>query len=371
MLLYFCFVSMIYKVALSLIKGLSVNLIEEIEKNYSNDQEVFNALKLLVKNPRNTKSERIKSQLKNDAILNLAEKIANNCLVNRIKIVAQKSHYYPKLLKECPDKPYLLYQKGNINPNDQELIAIVGTRSCTSYGLKNCEEIISQLKNYEIAIVSGLAYGIDIKAHSCANKNQVVNYGVLGSGIMNIYPKKHQNHAEEIMQNGMLITEFPPNTPPLGFHFPKRNRIIAGMAKSTIVIESAAKGGAIITGEIANSYNRDVFAIPGDIHKPYSKGCNHLIFKQKAHLLKSPTDLIEFLELTKTSEKRTMKQKPKINLTKNQSIIYNIIGEHEKINFNALQKTSNIKTTELMVLLLEMEIGNIIKELPGKIYRLL
>ena len=134
-------------------------------------------------------------------------------------------------------------------------------------------------------------------------------------------------------------------------------------------ITSAAKGGAIITGEIANSYNRDVFAIPGDIHKIYSKGCNHLIFKQKAHLLKSSTDLIEFLELTKTSEKKGIK--PKINLTKNQAIVYNILCENEKINFNALQKTSNMKTTELMVLLLEMEIGNIIKELPGKIYRLL
>lgn len=371
MLLNFCFACMIYKIALSLIKGLSVNLIEEIEKNYSNDQEVFNDLKLLVKNPRNTKSERINSQLKNDAILSLAEKIAKNCLANKIKIVTQKSPYYPKLLKECPDKPYLLYQKGNINPNEQELIAIVGTRSCSTYGLRNCEEIISQLKNYKIALVSGLAYGIDIKAHLCANENQIVNYGVLGSGIMNIYPKKHENHAKEIMQNGMLISEFPPNTPPLRYHFPKRNRIIAGMAKSTIVIESAEKGGAIITGEIANSYNRDVFAIPGDINKPYSKGCNHLIFKQKAHLLKSPADLIGFLELTKTSEKRTIKHKPKINLTKNQYIIHNIIGENEKINFNSLQKISNMKTTELMVVLLEMEIGNIIKELPGKIYRLL
>ena len=212
---------MIYKIALSLIKGLSINLIEEIEKNYSNEKEVFYALKSLVKTPRNTKSERIKSQLKNDEILHLAETITKTCFTNEIEPVTQKSSFHPNLLKECPDRPYLLYLKGNINPNDQELISIVGTRNCTTYGLRNCEEIISTLKNYKIAIVSGLAYGIDIKAHLCAKENHVVNYGVLGSGIMNIYPKKHLGNAIEITQNGMLISEFPTKYPSIGVSLPK------------------------------------------------------------------------------------------------------------------------------------------------------
>lgn len=355
-----------YSVALSQIKHLSFKLINEITIGSNSYEETYFKLKHFVNNSNSKTAEKIKKQINNNEPLIKADKILSDCNKYNIKIVNEKSNYYPKLLKECIDKPIVIYMKGEINPNEQELISVVGTRNCTFYGLENCYNIISEINNYKIGIVSGLAYGIDIKSHKEANKLNIPNYAILGSGINNIYPKAHEKYAKEIMKNGMIISEYPPFTVPNQYNFPKRNRIIAGMTKSTIVIESSLKGGAMITAKLANDYNRDVFAIPGAINQTQSQGCNQLIFNHQAQLITHPRDFLEILGVQKLDLKKN-----KINQNKSHHNLYDFISRNPNSSFNKIQSQIDIPTSELNAILMRMEIEELILQLPGKIYTIL
>ena len=355
-----------YSVALSQIKHLSFRLINEITIGSKSYEETYFKLKHFVNNSNTKTAEKIKKQINSNEPLIKADKILSDCNKYDIKIVNEKSNYYPKLLKECIDKPIVIYMKGEINPNERELISVVGTRNCTFYGLENCYNIISEMSNYKIGVVSGLAYGIDIKAHIEANKLNIPNYAVLGSGINNIYPKAHEKYAKEIMKNGMIISEYPPFTIPNQYNFPKRNRIIAGMTKSTIVIESSLKGGAMITAKLANDYNRDVFAIPGAINQTQSKGCNWLIFNHQAQLITHPKDFLGILGVQKLDLKKN-----KINQNKSHHNLYDFISRNPNSSFNKIQSQIDIPTSELNAILMRMEIEELILQLPGKIYTIL
>ena len=237
---------------------------------------------------------------------------------------------YPDRLKHCVDGPVLLFSSGNIHLKNRKIISIVGTRQITSYGMDFCKNLIADLAPLNPVIVSGFAYGVDIVAHQAALENQLQTIGVLAHGLNQIYPKVHKKYVSKIVENGGFLTEFWSTSNPERENFIRRNRIVAGIAEATIVIESADKGGSLITANIANDYNRDVFAVPGRTSDKYSQGCNNLIKTQKAQLLTGAADLIYHLNWDlETKTKPIQKQlfvtldndEQKVSLSNNNSVV--------------------------------------------------
>ncbi|HXD91600.1 MAG TPA: DNA-processing protein DprA, partial [Bacteroidia bacterium] len=215
---------------------------------------------------------------------------------------------YPNKLKHCNDAPTLLFYKGNADLNKEKIIAVIGTRNATDYGKQLTEKLIADLSAENILVVSGLAYGIDVYAHKAALANNLDTVGVLGHGLDKLYPSLHTNIASKMVNQGGLLTEFMSQTTPGRENFPKRNRIVAGMCDAVIVVESKITGGALITAEIAHTYNRDVFAFPGNAETEFSAGCNMLIKRNKASLIENAADLLYAMGWEQTENK-----KPKSN----------------------------------------------------------
>ena len=360
---------MIYTILFSLIKGVSINIKKKLIDESINAESAFLKLRDDLKKINTVSSNKILNQINSISLLNDAEKIIKNCNDNNIKLVSYKDIGYPKNLFHCIDAPIVLYCKGKMEPNKYNLISIVGTRNCSDYGLDQCKELINFLKPYNIAIVSGLAYGIDVFAHNRANSLGIANYAVLGSGINNIYPKTHLKESEIISNNGMLISEFLPNTGPRSYNFPKRNRIIAGMSKCTIVVESPKKGGAMITARLANDYNREVFAITGNNNQTKSFGANWLIENHQATILNSPEQIIKLLGLTK-KENNSKQSINNSKLKEDEKVVYNIIAIEIKISFNEIQLKSNFSTPKLTVILTNLEINQYVEAIIGNFYKL-
>lgn len=279
---------------------------------------------------------------------------------------------YPKKLKKCEDAPILLYYKGNAPLNQQRNVSIVGTRNATNYGKKICEDLILQLKESNIQIISGLAYGIDIHSHKQALKNDISTVAVLGHGLDQIYPSAHREIALRMLDNGGLLTEFPSGTNPERAHFPMRNRIIAGLSDVTVVIEAAKKGGALITAEIANSYNRDVCTFPGGIDQEYSAGCNYLIKTNRAHLIRNADDLCYLMnwEISNSNKNTTQLNLLPNELSKDETKIYLYIKENKQASIDDIGLYCDWPQSKLAIILLEMEMKGILRSLPGKTYRL-
>lgn len=274
---------------------------------------------------------------------------------------------YPENLKHCIDGPILFFKQGNMNLKSTKLISIVGTRNMTSYGRDFCKELILSIKDYQPIIVSGFAYGVDICAHKEALSHGLSTLAVLGSGLGRIYPKVHQQYKSEIQKQGGFITEFWHQEQPLRENFLKRNRIIAGISQATVVIESAEKGGSLVTANIANSYNRDVFAVPGRIQDQFSKGCNHLIKSNQALMLTHPEDLIRFLNWDMPFESPKPVQKQLfIELTPEEQKVYDHLQESGKQLLDSLSLDVKIPIHKLSSILLEMELKGVLRPLPGK-----
>ncbi len=275
---------------------------------------------------------------------------------------------YPQNLKHCIDAPILFFKDGNINLNNQKIISIVGTRNITLYGRDFCNQLIEDLKDYNPIIVSGFAYGVDICAHKAAIKNNLQTIGVLAHGFETIYPKTHKKHISEVHKNGGFITEFWHDEQPLRENFLKRNRIVAGLSKATIIIESAKKGGSLVTADIANSYNRDVFALSGRSNDIYSTGCNNLIKNNQAHLLSSAEDIVKMLnwDLLKTS---TPKQKELfVSLTDVEQKVYDYLQLNGKQLLDVIALNCDIPVYKLSSVLIQMELKGVVKPLPGKLF---
>ncbi|MDB9990509.1 DNA-processing protein DprA [Flavobacteriales bacterium] len=360
---------MLETVIFSLIKGLPFSIKKKlIEENMCPKKALAN-LKTSLIGVNSKTGFKILNQINSNSILAKAEKIVQDCIENDIKIIPYWNGFYPKDLIHCIDAPFLIYMKGEKNPNNQNLISIVGTRNCTDYGLKEVKKILKYLKPYPIGIVSGLAYGIDICTHRTANEFDIVNYAVLGSGINNIYPKKHLKESEKIMENGMLISEYTPNEGPRTYHFPRRNRIIAGVSKCTIVIESKKTGGAMITGRLANDYSRDVFAVPGNNHQEYSSGSNLLIQRHQATILNHPEQIIEALNIKRVENKTTLIHNKK-NLSKEEELVLSIISKNNEMSINEIQIKSSLKTSFLNFVLTNLEIKQYIQPNLGNFYKI-
>jgi len=298
-----------------------------------------------------------------------AEKELTYIQKNKIETYYFSDKNYPDKLKHCIDSPILLFKDGNFNLTNQPIISIVGTRKITSYGRDFCEKLIADLAEYNPIIVSGFAYGVDISAHRAALKNKLQTIGVLAHGFEEIYPKSHKKYVSEINVNGGFLTDFWHNDELIRENFLKRNRIVAGISEATIIIESAEKGGSLVTADIANSYSRDVFAVPGRSTDNYSKGCNDLIKRNKAAILTSAKDLVEMLnwDIDSKNEKSVQKQLF-VELNETEQLIYNFLFENGKEVLDTISLNCKLPIYQTTTILFNLEMKGVVKPLPGKLF---
>ncbi len=291
---------------------------------------------------------------------------------HKIKTTFYLDKDYPELLKHCNDSPLMIYSRGIYDFANKKVISIVGTRDATHKGKENCENLIKDLKEagHNPVIVSGLAYGIDICAHKAALKNGLQTVAVLGHGLQRIYPANHKNTAKEIINQGAVVTEFLSDSKFERQNFLQRNRIIAGMSVATIVVESAAKGGSLITAELANSYNREVFAFPGRVNDKYSAGCNKLIKQHKGYLIESYKDIEYILGWEKGKTPEVKQNVLFVELSDEEKNIVDVLRNTQNSTIDLICNKSKYTMGKVSSVLLDLEFKDIVKCLPGKVYEL-
>ena len=305
--------------------------------------------------------------LKDKSVFKLAESELKFIQDNAIQLWHYQDENYPNRLKQCIDAPVLLFASGSMNLNQKKIISIVGTREITSQGTEFCRKLIEDLAPLNPTIVSGFAYGVDITAHKAAMDNNLQTIGVIAHGLNQVYPKVHKKYVAKMEENGGFLTEFWSTSNPEKENFVKRNRIVAGMSEATIVIESAEKGGSLITANLANDYNRDVFAVPGRTTDKFSQGCNNLIKTQRANLLTSAADLIYILnwELHQKEEK-VIQKKLFISLDDDEQKIYDYLQPKGKQELDTIALECGFPVFRISSILVNMELKGIIRPLPGK-----
>ena len=278
---------------------------------------------------------------------------------------------YPDRLKQCEDHPVMIYYKGTADLNHARPIAVVGTRRVTEYGKIECKKIIDGIAPFEPLIVSGLAYGVDTCAHKLSLETGLLTIGVLGHGLDRIYPSQNKQMAGRMLNQGGLITEFISETKPDAENFPRRNRIIAGLCDAVVVIEAGLKGGALITADIANSYNRDVFALPGRVTDPFSEGCHFLIKTNRAALIENAADLVFAMGWEVNTNMKTPQLRLFNDLTFDEEKMVNILKEKGDSSIDSMERDSGMASGNVASVLLNLEFKGVIKLLPGKVYRLI
>ncbi|REE83566.1 DNA processing protein [Lutibacter oceani] len=298
-----------------------------------------------------------------------AEKELEYIQKNNITTFYFEAENYPEKLKHCIDAPILIFKEGNFDLSNRPIISIVGTRKITSYGRYFCEKLISDIKQYNPIIVSGFAYGVDICAHKAALKNKLTTIGVLAHGFEEMYPKSHKKYVSEINKNGGFFTDFWHNDSLIRENFLKRNRIVAGISEATIIIESAEKGGSLVTADIANSYSRDVFAVPGRSSDNLSKGCNDLIKRNKAAILTSANDLIEMLNWDIETKKEHIIQKQLfVELDETEQLVYDFLVDEGKELLDIISLNCELPIYKTTTILFNLEMKGVVKPLPGKLF---
>ncbi len=301
--------------------------------------------------------------------LDAAEKELRYIQENGIKYCYFLEDSYPSRLRHCIDSPILLFQSGTIDLQNKKIISVVGTRNITSYGQAFCETFIEEIAPLDPVIVSGFAYGVDITVQRAAMEQGLQTIGCLAHGLNQIYPKVHKKYVSEIEKNGGFFTEFWSTSNPERENFLKRNRIIAGLSEATIVVESAEKGGSLVTADIAHGYHRDVFAVPGRATDKYSLGCNNLIKQQKGQLLTSAADLIYLLGWQLDEKKKTPVQKQLfVELDDTEQSIYSYLQLNGKQVLDTVALDCNLPIFKVSAMLLNMEMKGVIRPLPGKLF---
>lgn len=277
---------------------------------------------------------------------------------------------YPERLQHCIDAPVLLFQSGEVKLPQKRIISIVGTRNMTSYGKHFVENLIEELTPLQPTIISGFAYGVDIMAHQLAMANNLQTVAVLAHGLNQIYPKSHKKYIAEMEKNGGFLTEFWSTSSPDKENFVKRNRIVAGISEATLVVESAEKGGSLITARLANDYNREVFAVPGRITDKYSVGCNNLIKTQQAQAITSAADIVYLLnwQLQSSAKEKGIQKQLFVELNSEEQKIYSLLTEKGKELLDGIARQCNMPVFKVSSILLNMELKGIIRPLPGKYF---
>jgi len=307
--------------------------------------------------------------LQNQNIYKLAENELKFIEANGINPLFYQDAEYPERLKHCVDGPVLLFGSGNINFAGRKTLSIVGTRQMTAYGGDFCRKLLEDLVPLNPVIVSGFAYGVDIHAHLVAMDLGLQTIGVVAHGLNQVYPKPHKKYVARMEQNGGFLTEFWSTSNPDRENFVKRNRIVAGISEATIIIESAEKGGSLITANVANDYNRDVFALPGRITDKYSMGCNDLIKTQRANLLTGAADLIYMLNWELEEKKLPPVQKQLfVTLEPDEQKVYDYLQKNGKELLDIIALNCDMPVFRLSSMLLTMELKGVIRPLPGKLF---
>ena len=308
------------------------------------------------------------NSLKNKTVFEKAEKELKYIKDNNINVLYFQDENYPDKLKHCIDGPVLMFSTGNLNLNKQRIISIVGTRQITSYGTEFTKKLIEDLAPLDPIIVSGFAYGVDIVAHQAAMDHDLQTVGVVAHGMNQIYPKVHKKYVAKMEKNGGFLTEFWSDSEPLRENFIRRNRIVAGMSEATIVIESADRGGSLITATMAGDYNRDVFAVPGRSTDKFSQGCNNLIKTQKANLLTSAADLVYCLNWDIQKDIKPIQKQLFVSLEPDEQLIYDFLIKNGKEVLDIIALECNLPVYKISVVLFNMELKGVVRPLPGKLF---
>ena len=313
-----------------------------------------------------------------DSLREWAEQELEYDRLHNIEPICMNDERYPQRLKECPDAPILLYYLGNADLNNRHIINIIGTRHCTTYGQDIIHSFVRELKALcpDVLILSGLAYGVDIHAHRAALENGFETVGVLAHGLDDIYPRGHRDTALKMVKQGGLLTEYTTHTQPVARNFVQRNRIVAGCADATILVESAAKGGGLITCSIARSYGREVFAFPGAVHSDYSEGCNNLIRDNGAALITSATDFVKAMGWDddiklEQAQQRGIERTLFPDLSSEEEAIVRVLAKNNDLQINLLSIQANIPIARLTGILFTLEMKGVIRAMAGGCYHLL
>lgn len=360
-----------YEIALNLVEGVGAVTARQLISYCGSAEAIFRAPKRsLLKIPQVGKQ--IVENLFQSRILYEAEKEIKQAEKHQAKILSFLEPEYPQRLKNLPDAPIILYCQGEVNLNPPKSIAIVGTREASEYGRSFTEDLVSQLAKFQPLVVSGLAYGIDISAHRACVRHQVATLGVMASGLDIIYPSGHRACVHQMLGlAGGIVTENRWGTKPDAARFPARNRIIAGMVDAVLVIEAKSKGGALITADIANSYHKDVLAVPGSIHAKTSEGCHKLIKEHKAHLMTDIADLAYILHWEETEHPQYLQGNLDFkgsNLTAEEEKIVNLVkaSPEQEMLLDEISWKLQSSIAQVSAHLLNLEMMGIIKALPGK-----
>lgn len=363
----------LYQIALTQISGVGDITARNILKIVGDEEAIFKSSRksLLAISGIST---RIVDEILNPKVLLMAEEELTFVEKNNISTYFISDKEYPARLRECADAPILFYFKGAADFNAEYIISIVGTRNSSTYGNVFCDSFLKDISSVlpNTLIVSGLAYGIDINAHRAALKYNLPTVGILAHGLDTIYPSVHRQTAAEMVKNGGVLSEFRSKTSPDRFNFVRRNRIVAGFADAVIVVESDIKGGSLITAEIANSYCKDIFAVPGKITDKYSQGCNKLIASHKADLFQSTEYFLQQMgwDTVRDKKKSPKQQELFLNLTDEQQCIVDRLSTVDSLHIDQLARDVNSPAFQLFSTLLEMEMRGLIKNLPGNMYSL-
>ena len=297
---------------------------------------------------------------------------------HRIRALTLTSDDYPQRLTECPDAPIIIYYTGNADLNQAKIVSIVGTRQVTQYGQDLIRRFMSELRGFcpQVLIVSGLAYGVDINAHRRALENGYETVGVLAHGLDQIYPYRHRDTAAQMLNHGGLLTEFMTQTNADKPNFVRRNRIVAGMADAVILVESAAKGGGLITAEIAQSYARAVFAFPGNVGQPYSEGCNNLIRDNGAGLISNASDFVKAMgwmdeKLRQQANTDGIERNLFPDLSPEEEQVVSLLQQTNDLQLNIITVKTGIPIGRLTALLFQLEMKGVVKPMAGGMYHLL
>lgn len=362
-----------FSIGITLINGIGNNLAKNLIAYLGNEEAVFKEKKNVLSKVPGIGQILAHEIVKQRNVLRRAEEEVEFITKNNIRCYYFTDKDYPFRLRECPDAPLILYSKCSQNLNDARFLSIVGTRKATEYGKDICKKFLQELTAVpNLVVISGLAYGIDIFAHKAALDLGIPTVGVVAHGLDRIYPESHRAIAIKMLQHGGLVTEYTSKTNPDRQNFVQRNRIIAGLSDAVVVVESATKGGALITANLANDYNRDVFAFPGRINDEWSMGCNALIKTNRAALIDSTEDFLKLMgwENKSVENLSSRQQELFVELTEDEKTIYSVIGKYpDGIQVNQLALEAEISYSKLTALLLQMEFKMLLKCFPGSIYK--
>lgn len=362
--------SLLYKIALSFLPNFGPVRIRYLISHLGSVDAIFEADKKKLAKIPNIGSKIIENLDLNNA-LELAKKEIDLIEQNNIEVLFYLDSNFPKQLVQYDDLPIILFVKGKIDLTKGKFLSIVGTRNMTSYGQNLCYKIVEELAQMQIptTIVSGLAYGVDYTAHNAAIKNGLKTIACIGNGLGVVYPASHRELYSRIVENGAIISEFPFSTQPHPANFVRRNRIIAALSEATLVVESAKGGGALITAEFANSYNREVMTFPGKVADKMSEGCNWLIKTNKANLIENAQDLVDIMNWK--TNKKPIQTTIFHNFTKEESLIVEFLKTQDSVNIDVISYETNLPINVVMSTIFQLEFNNVVLSMPGRMYKLM